>query len=64
LQKNELLQQTFANQNPLQNARSAHAAEVTTFATLRKTSAKTGKEIFIPVGFLTMSSGGGMPDST
>jgi hypothetical protein len=36
--KNELLQQTFANQNPLHNASSAHAAEVTTFAILRKAS--------------------------
>jgi hypothetical protein len=40
LQKSELLQQTFANQNCQQNTSSVHAVEVTTFATLRKASGR------------------------
>jgi hypothetical protein len=52
LQKNELLQETFANGNRQQNACFAEGAEVTTFAT-RTANRRYRRGIFMPVGFLT-----------
>src|SRR5713226_4601205 len=55
-----LLQTTIASKTRV----SANGAEVYNFCNSSEGQPKTGKEIFIPVGFLTMSGGGGMPDST